>query len=482
MHAVIIIGTGFGGISAAINLRKSGITDFVMLERRAFAGGTWLQNTYPGAAVDVQSPLYSLSGHPYPWSHLFAKQNELADYTKLLLNQYELHKLIRLNTTVREATWVDDSWQVSLQDGSCLRAKIVINATGPLSTPIAPKFPGIEKFKGSHFHSNDWQHNVDLTNKTVVIIGSGASAVQIIPAIVDKVKHLHVVQRTPHWILPRPDWIIPPSLRSLFAFRPIYALMRYFIYWMLELRVIAFKYSKRLLSLVGKKPALKHLRKQVSCPKLRQQLTPSFIIGCKRILVSNTYYPALQKTNCTLHNATDHITEFTENGLVFEQSGNIQADIVVFATGYNAIDALVSYRVVGTNQQTLAAQWKEYPRAYLGTSMPNFPNFFVVTGPNTGIGHTSAIFIIESQMRYILRCVQEVLVNKALSIEPTEFAEEQYTNMVHTQMAKTVWSYGKCTSWYQNAQGKVIAMFPGFSFTYRRLCSRFISNHHIIKR
>lgn len=481
-YSAIIVGTGLGGISAAINLLRLGINDFVMLERRDFAGGTWLQNTYPGAAVDVQSPLYSLSGHPFPWSHLFAKQDELAEYTRALLDKYDLHKHMQLQCQVRSAIWKENSWQLTLANQQTLQCKMLINATGPLSSPSTPSFANFDSYKGPNFHSNDWQHNIELDNKNVAIIGSGASAVQIIPAIIDRVKSLHVVQRTPHWVLPRPDWKIPKALRKFMALKPIYAVVRCFIYWLLELRVIAFKYSPRLLELVAAKPALRHLKKQVTSESLRKTLTPSFIIGCKRIIISNTFYPALQKSNCFVHDKYDGVSHFYETGINFKKSGNCKIDVVIFATGYNAIDSMVSYEVKGRNNAILQNRWNDYPRAYLGTSIPDFPNFFVVTGPNTGIGHTSAIFVIESQMRYIMRCVEEVLVNGAVSIEPTELAEDNYSRMVHEEMAKTVWSYGNCESWYQNAKGKVIAMFPGFSFTFRRLCKAFKYKHHLIKR
>jgi len=482
MHSVIIIGTGFGGLSAAINLRKQNINDFIMLERRGFAGGTWLQNTYPGAAVDVQSPLYSLSAHPYPWTHLFAKQDEIADYTQNIIEQYSLRKNIQLNAIVKNAQWHYDHWSLLLHTGETYKCKVLISATGPLSTPLIPEFAGLDTFAGRHFHCNDWQHDIDLRNKTIAVIGNGASAVQIIPAIINSVNSLHFVQRTPHWILPRPDWRIPSLLRWLVATKPIYAIIRCCIYWSLELRVIAFKYSKRLLRLVAQRPALKHLKKQVNSAELRHKLTPAFVIGCKRILISNTFYPAIQKSNCTLHDANDGIKAFTARGIDFFQSGEVKIDVVIFATGYNAVDSLVSYNVRGEHGLALSDAWKDFPRAYLGTSIPHFPNFFVVTGPNTGIGHTSAIFVIESQMKYIMQCIDEVITNKAKSIQPTEFAEDQYTEMLHKEMTKTVWAYGKCTSWYQNKQGKVIAMFPGFSFMFRRLCKKFIRNHHLISR
>jgi cation diffusion facilitator CzcD-associated flavoprotein CzcO len=481
MHSVVIVGTGFGAISAAIALLKRDISDFIMLERRGFAGGTWVQNSYPGAAVDVQSPLYSVAGEPYAWSHLFAKQNELADYTQNLIAKYLLVEHIRLNAEVTAAKWSYSYWEVTLANNETLTCKAIINATGPLSTPVVPEFEGFKKFKGDSFHTNDWQHDVDITNKKVAVIGSGASAVQVIPTIIDKVTTLHVIQRTPHWVIPRMDWAFPSWLSEVLAFRPLYTVIRWFIYWALEVRVLAFKYSLTLLKVVVEWPARKHLKNQVEDDDLRKKLTPDFTIGCKRIIVSNMYYPALQKANCELHDAQDSLLGFTESGLSFAISGEVDVDVVVFATGYNASDSMVSYNVTGRHGALLNERWSDYPRAYLGTTIPNFPNFFVITGPNTGIGHTSAIFVIESQVKYVMRCIDILQSSKIQAIEPTEIAETKYTEMVHREMEKTVWKTGGCSSWYQNKQGKVIAMFPGFSFTFRRLCKRFIFGHHHIE-
>jgi cation diffusion facilitator CzcD-associated flavoprotein CzcO len=480
MYSVVIVGTGFGAISAAIGLLKRNIRDFVMLERRSFAGGTWLQNSYPGAAVDVQSPLYSISGEPYAWSHLFAKQNEIADYTQNLISKFLLEEHIKLNAEVVAAKWCDDHWEVTLADQESLSCKAIINATGPLSTPVIPEFKDFDKFKGESFHTNDWQHKVDLSNKNVAIIGSGASAVQVIPAIIDKVKKLHVIQRTPHWVLPRMDWSFSERLSKFLAIRPIYTAIRWFIYWALEVRVLAFKYNHTVLKIVGEWPAKKHLKKQIHSDGLREKLTPDFTIGCKRIIISNTYYPALQKDNCELHDKQDPLLGFTEKGLSFAKSGELEADVVIFATGYDAADSMVSYEVTGREGVSLETQWADFPRAYLGTTVPNFPNFFVITGPNTGIGHTSAIFVIESQMQYVMRCIDILQGQQVNTIEPTISAEEKYSEMVHREMEKTVWKKGGCSSWYQNKKGKVIAMFPGFSFTFRRLCKRFVfADHHI---
>ena len=481
MHNIIIIGTGFGGISAAINLHKRGIDDFIMLERRSFFGGTWMQNRYPGAAVDVPSPLYSVEGEPYPWTRLFAQRHELEAYTSHLVDKHKLKDKIQLNAQVKEAKWQSDHWQLSLSDGTILHSRIIINATGPLSTPVVPNFQDKEEFEGISFHCNDWPGNLDLDDKTVAIVGSGASAIQIIPAIVDKVKQLHVFQRTPHWVIPRLEMKFPRWVQKLLSIKWLYAILKQLVYVYYELRVIAFKYSKLLLIWIGQKPAIRHLNNQVSDPKLRKTLLPDFVIGCKRILISNTYYPALQKPNVTLHEQSDGVKHISKTGIITTEGNEVDVDVIVYATGYDAADSMISYSVLGKQGLALSEQWHDYPRAYLGTSMPNFPNFFMVTGPNTGIGHTSAIYVIESQMRYIMKCVEKLQRKEVHTLEPTEFAEDKYTKMVHSEMKKTVWHYGGCQSWYQNKSGKVIAMFPGFSFMFRQKCKSFKDADHVIE-
>ncbi|WP_100641384.1 flavin-containing monooxygenase [Alteromonas facilis] len=480
LYTVVIIGSGFGGQTAAINLLKQGVDDFIMLERRSFAGGTWKQNAYPGAAVDVQSPLYSLSFEPYDWTRLYAEQPELEAYTQHIFNKYQLKNKLRCNANVTEIRWndVDKHWTVKLNNQEHIKTRFVINATGPLSQPVTPPFKGLDSFAGASFHTNQWDHQVELHNKRVAIIGSGASAAQVIPAIVDSVKTLHVFQRTPHWVIPRKDVTFKPWQRWLLKFKPVAYLLRWFIYWMLEFRIIGFKYSTRLLESIGTRPAKRHLNRQVKDPDLRQKLTPDFTIGCKRVIISNTLYPALTNTNTVFHDKYDGVSEITPTGIITQKNDSIDLDVIIYATGFDATDGLISYPVFGKNGAKLSDFWRDYPRAYLGTSVPEFPNLFIVTGPNTGIGHTSALFVIESQMKYIMKAIKIVLGSKSNAIEVTRDAEARYTSMVHREMQSTVWHTGGCQSWYKSKSGKVIAMFPGFSFSYRRLCSRFRKNDH----
>ncbi len=480
-YKVVIIGSGFGGQCAALRLLEQGISDFRILERRSFMGGTWCQNSYPGAAVDVQSPLYSISSEPYAWSQMFAEQAELQRYTNEVIDKHGLRERTTVTANVRQVRWNDASkrWIVETDGAGDFEAQILINASGPLSTPVIPNFPGRDTFQGTSFHTNAWDHSYDYRGKRVAIIGSGASAAQVIPAIASEVGALHVFQRSPHWVLPRPDRKFSPFQRKLLGVKWLHKLLRLAIYWGLETRVIGFKYSKTMLNLIAQRAALKHIATQVPDPLLRQKLTPDFTIGCKRIILSSTLYPALSRPNVSLHDRTDGIAEINERGIVTASGAQLDLDLIVYSTGYDATDGVISYPVIGKNGVTLAKVWEEYPRAYLGTAIPGFPNLFVVTGPNTGIGHTSAIFVIESQMNYIIDSLKRLQSSGKQSIEVSREAEDDYTRMVHSEMEKTVWKAGGCKSWYQSKSGHVIAMFPGFSFTYRRLASRFKPQHHV---
>lgn len=481
IYKVLIIGSGFGGQAAAVNLRKRGIDDFLILERRGYMGGTWCQNTYPGAQVDVQSPLYSLSFEPYPWSRMFAQQAELQEYTNYVIDKHGLRDQTELNTNVNQVRWneEDKNWEVTTSNGLFL-CRFLINASGPLSTPVIPVFTGRDTFKGEAFHTNNWNHRLDLKRKRAAVIGSGASAAQVIPAIVDDVTELHVFQRTPHWVVPRPDRKFSKLQQKLLGIHLIYNLIRWIIYWGLETRVIGFKYSRTMLRLLGQGKAEKFLMKSIPDDDLRKKVTPDYTLGCKRVLLSNDLYPSYQKANCILHTKDDAISEINETGITTTKGEKIDLDLIVYATGFDATDNAIGYPIVGKNGTSLADQWSEYPRAYLGTAMPNFPNFFMVTGPNTGIGHTSAIFIIEAQMHYMMNSIQAVIEKDSKAIEVTEKAEEDYTVMIHSEMEKTVWKDGGCKSWYMSNSGHVVAMFPGFSFTYLALAKRFKPQHHII--
>lgn len=476
---VLVIGSGFGGQLAAMTLLRRGL-DVTILERRDFMGGTWCQNSYPGAAVDVPSPLYSIASEPWPWTQMYADQAELSAYTEHVIDTHRLRERTVLGAEVVAAEWHGEQWCVRTRDGAEHRARFLVNATGPLSTPVVPDFPGLADFAGAAFHTNGWDHGVDLAGARVAVVGSGASAAQVVPAIQPQVGALHVFQRTPHWVLPRHDHVFTPWQRRLLRLRPLQRALRTAIYWRLETRVIGFKHSRWLLRRVAQRAALRHIEAQVPDPVLRAQVTPDYTLGCKRVILSDTLYPALAAPNTTLHDSHDGIDHFDATGVVTASGEHLDLDVVVFSTGYDATDGLVAHDVRGRDGVRLADVWHDFPRAYLGTTVPGFPNFFVVTGPNTGIGHTSAIFVIESQMEYLVRAIGAVADTPGARIEVTAEAEEAYTSMIHREMEGTVWHDGGCTSWYQSRSGRVVAMFPGFSFSFRRLARRFRPEHHTI--
>ena len=480
-YEVIIIGSGFGGQLAALNLVKEGVEDFLMLERRDFMGGTWSQNVYPGAAVDVPSTLYSLASEPYDWTQMYAEQNELNEYTDFIINKHNLREKTATGTTVTEIEWDEclRRWRVAVEGGEAYLAQFVINASGPLSTPVIPDFKGRDTFKGKSFHSNNWDSTYDYKDKRVAIIGSGASAAQIIPAIADDVAHLDIFQRTPHWVIPRNDYIFKKWQRVILRKKWVYKILRVLVYWALEYRVIGFKYSQGMLNFIGKRNAQKLIKKHIKDPEMQKKVTPDFAFGCKRVILSDTLYEAYCRNNVKLFDKNNGIKEITENGIITKDGVEHDLDLIVYSTGYDATDGVISYPVVGREGKTLAGAWKDYPRAYLGTSVPNFPNLFVVTGPNTGIGHTSALFLIESQMSYIMACITQLKHRNSHVIEVKENAEQKYTDLIHSEMTKTVWQNGGCNSWYKSKSGKVIAMFPGFSFTYRRWARNFKTVDHL---
>ncbi|MFJ3481820.1 flavin-containing monooxygenase [Pseudomonas sp. NPDC090202] len=481
MHSyqVLIIGSGFAGQCAAINLLKAGIDDFRLLERREFYGGTWCQNTYPGAAVDIPSPLYSLSSAPYPWTRLYAGQAELRDYTHHVIERFALESRIELSTQVDGLVWDDETqqWAVHTSRG-IFHSHFVINASGPLSQAKLPTFDGMQRFRGASFHSNHWDHQVDWRGKRVAVVGSGASAAQIIPALAGQVAELHVFQRSAHWVLPRPDQDFSAFERWLLSWPPVYRLLRNWVYLTQESRVIGFKYSKAGIALV-ERMARRHLARQVSDSALRRRLTPDFTLGCKRVVLSSELYPALTQDNVTLH--TEAIARLDESGIVTVSHTHVDLDLIVWATGFDATEQPIPYPVQGRDGTWLSDVWQPFPRAYQGTCVPGFPNLFLLAGPNTGTGHTSALFMLEAQMHYVMACIGAVRREKLHSIEVRPEAEARYMEMIHREMRKTVWHWGGCRSWYQNRSGTVVAMFPGFSCSFWWMTRRLKRRDHIIK-
>jgi len=479
-YSIVIIGSGFGGIGIGNKLLNLGIEDFIILERDSAPGGTWWRNTYPGAAVDVQSHLYSFKDEPFNWSRLFAMQPEILDYTNFLLDKYDVRSKVQCNKNVVDVKYIEDRalWSVTCDDKKIYSAPIVINASGSLSQPLIPAIPGLEEFKGKTFHTSRWDHKYDYTNKKVGIIGTGASAVQVVSAIAPKVNKLFVFQRTPHWVLPRPDRSLKMWERAFIHSSSFTRLMfREWMYWKLEARMLAFKGNRALIKIFQAR-ALKYLKKQVPDKELRKKLTPDFMLGCKRVLLTNDYYPALQRDNVFLE--TDGIVEINENGILTKKGEQINLDLIVFATGFNASENNIPYPVCGRNGMTLEKSWRQGAHAYVGTTVPFFPNYFILVGPNTGIGHTSALHIMESQMNYIMQALNSMRKNHWKSIEIKEEVEKDYNKKIHEKLSKTVWQIGGCKSWYQTRDGKNTTLYPSFSFVFRKDSAKFNSDDHLI--
>ena len=477
---IIIIGSGFGGIGLGMNFKKAGIENYVILERESEMGGTWWRNNYPGAAVDVQSHLYSFKSEPYNWSRLFALQPEILDYTNFLIDKHDLRKNTHCSKKVVKAEFDEDKgeWVVSIEDGSIYRSPILINASGSLSQPSIPSIKGKEVFRGKSFHTSRWDHSFNYANKKVAVIGTGASSIQVVPAIASKVKELIVFQRSPHWILPRPDRILSKLEQKFIHVLPIITnYYRELMYWKLEARMLAFKGNKTIIKFF-QRTAEAFLKKNIPDPGLRKKLTPDFMLGCKRVLLSNDYFSTLLRKNVNL--VTDGIDQINETGLLTKTGKQIDVDLIIYATGFYASENNIPYPVIGRNKQSLQEAWKDGAHAYLGTVVPSFPNFFILVGPNTGIGHTSALHIMESQITYLMDAITTMRKNQWKTIEIKDEVEYAYNEKIQEQLNRTVWQTGGCKSWYQNSSGRNTTLYPNFSFVFRKAASKFIKNEHLI--
>jgi cation diffusion facilitator CzcD-associated flavoprotein CzcO len=477
---VAILGTGFSGLGIAIRLKQQGSTDFVILERAADAGGTWRDNTYPGCACDVPSHLYSFSFAPNPdWSHVFSTQPEIWDYLRNCTRRFGLEPYIQWNSELLDASWQEDEqcWSLTTRRGQ-LTADILILGNGPLSEPALPAIPGIQSFEGNVFHSAQWDHAYDLTGKRVAVIGTGASAIQFVPQIQPLVEHLTLFQRTPPWIMPRLDHPIPGWQKRLFRLLPLaQRLVRCKMYLQRELLVLGFVYQSSRMK-AGEQLALRHLERQVADPKLREKLTPRYTMGCKRILLSNDFYPALTQPNVEL--VTERIREIRTQSIVDEGGREQQIDTIICGTGFHVTEARLPQRIHGRAGQSLADRWQDSPDAYLGTTIAGFPNLFLMIGPNTGLGHNSMVFMIESQINYILDCLRTMRRRKLQSIDVQPAVQTRFNEELQKRMAGTVWTSG-CTSWYLAPGGRNTTLWPGFTFEFRRKTRHFDAAHYTLQ-
>ncbi|GAA2902790.1 NAD(P)/FAD-dependent oxidoreductase [Streptosporangium fragile] len=463
---ITIVGSGFAGLCMAIKLKEAGYHDFVILEKSADLGGAWRDNTYPGCACDVPSPLYSFSFELNPgWSRLFSPQPEIWDYMRACVDKYGITPHIRYGTEVSAFEFDDDRaiWRVSTSGGESFQTHAVVSGIGALHVPSIPDIPGRERFTGTAFHSAQWDHSCDLTGKRVAVIGTGASAVQFVPVVAEQAGRLQVFQRTPPWIHPKPDVAIPERMRRALRMPGAARTLRGLVYWLLETRAMGYTIDPRLMK-VHQRVAERHLAKQVPDPGLRARLTPDYTIGCKRILLSSDYYPTLTRDNVEL--VTDRITEIGERSIVDAAGREHEVDVIIYGTGFKVLDALDGRRIVGRNGLTLQDAWSGGMEAYLGVSTSGFPNLFFMLGPNTNLAHTSVVFMIESQVRYVVDCLRLLSRTKARALDVRPEVQRAYNDRLQRRLERLVWTEGGCTSLYLDENGKNRSFWPGFSFEY----------------
>jgi cation diffusion facilitator CzcD-associated flavoprotein CzcO len=471
-HRVAIVGSGFSGIGMAVRLLEDGEHDLVLLERAGDIGGTWRDNTYPGCRCDVPSHLYSFSFAPNPsWSNTFSPQPEILDYLRDVAERFGVLQHVRFNTELESAGWDEDAlrWRLETSQGP-LTADLLIAAQGPLSEPLVPELEGLESFGGTTFHSARWDHDHDLRGERVAVIGTGASAIQFVPRIQPLVGRLHVFQRTPPWVMPHPNRALSELERRLYRHLPAAQLaMRAGIYWARETFVMQFR-NRRMRELATRM-ALRQLERQVPDPELRAKLTPSYELGCKRILPTDEWYPAIQQPNVEV--VTEGIREIRPHSIVSADGSEREVDTIIFGTGFHVTDIPIAERVRGRTGETLAERWDGSPRAYKGASVAGFPNLFFLVGPNTGLGHNSIVFMIESQISYVAGALRALRRRGASRVEVSARAEADYNAELEELTKGTVWVSGGCSSYYIDRNGHNSTIWPTFTWPFRRRTREF---------
>jgi cation diffusion facilitator CzcD-associated flavoprotein CzcO len=465
----VIIGAGFSGLGAAIKLTQAGHRDLVILEKAADVGGTWRDNTYPGCRCDVQSNLYSYSFEPKAdWSETYPSQPELWDYLRAITGKYGLWPYLRFGHEVIAARWdgAAQRWLVSTTQGD-FAARYLIAGLGALAEPSLPDIPGIEAFAGTIMHSARWDHSWQPDGRRVAVIGTGASAIQIVPSIQPAVEHLTVFQRTAPFVVPHNNHPVRPRVKTLYRLVPAaQRVPRTLVYWMRELLALGFvKYPSILKR--AERAWRKHMEGAVTDPQLRAQLTPTYDLGCKRVLPSNDFYPAIARPNVSL--VTEKIIEFRPHAVITADGAEHKVDTVILATGFRVTDNPAFGKITGTEGRTLA---DAFGTTYLGTVVPGFPNYFQLTGANTGLGHSSMLLMIESQLAYILDGVAKVSATGAGTFEIRPEVAAAYNAELQRRLPKTVWSSG-CSSWYLDREGRNLTLWPGFVGDFRRRTRQF---------
>jgi len=473
-HArVVIVGTGFSGLGTAIRLARAGQRDFVVLERAGDVGGTWRDNTYPGAACDVPSRLYSFSFRLNPdLTRSYSTQPEILAYLRTCAREAGVLPHIRFDAELLDAAWdVDERiWRITTARGA-LTANFLVLGTGALVEPARPDIPGLDDFTGTVFHSARWNHDHDLTGRRVGVIGTGASAIQFVPRVQQAAAAVTLFQRTAPWVLPRTDRGI--SRAEQWAYRTVpglHRLARAGVYTVLESRALGFVASPRLLAPL-ERIGRWHLGRAVADPELREKLMPRYSIGCKRILISNDYYPALAQPNVQV--VTEGIERIEADGIVTRDGVRHPVDTLILGTGFHVTDNPGFSRIRGRDGVTLEKAWADGGmRAHLGASVPGFPNMFLLLGPNTGIGHTSAVYMIESQIAFVLQALEHAQRHHIVELDVRPEVEAAYNADLAERSARTVWTSG-CQSWYLDAEGRNTVLWPDLTFRFRRRTRRF---------
>jgi cation diffusion facilitator CzcD-associated flavoprotein CzcO len=464
---VLIIGSGFAGVGLAIQLKQRGIDDFLLLEKASAVGGTWRDNNYPGAACDVPSHLYSFSFEPKTdWSRKFAPQAEIFAYIQHCVSKYRLAAQIRLNSEVASAVFdaLAAVWRVTCTDGRQFSARALVSACGQLNQPAYPQIAGLQTFGGKSFHSARWQHAVDLSGKRVAVIGTGASAIQFVPEIVPKVAQLYLFQRSAAYVIAKPDRAYRPWELALLARWPgVQKLDRGLKYVQHEVRALAFIHFPMLMRLF-KLSFKRHLAAAIADPQLQGRLVPDYPLGCKRILISNNYFPALAQANVEVVNTG--IRQVTERGVVTDDGCEREVDVLIYGTGFAATDFLAPMHITGLNGLDLNQAWRDGAEAYKGISVSGFPNLFLLYGPNTNLGHSSILYMLESQFAYVLDGLQTLQRNKLRYIDVKPQVQQRFNQHLQQAVDQSIWAQG-CNSWYKNAAGKNTNNWPGFTFSYR---------------
>jgi cation diffusion facilitator CzcD-associated flavoprotein CzcO len=461
---IVILGAGMSGICMAITLKRAGLDSFVVLEQSGGVGGTWWDNSYPGAQCDVPSHLYSFSFElKRNWSRVFAPSREIQGYVEHCVRRYGVGPHVRLNTEVSAAEYdaAAGRWRLTTRQGLVLRPRFFVLSMGPLNHPRLPA--GIEAFRGEVMHTARWNHGYDFRGKRVAVIGSAASAVQVVPALAAQAARLTVFQRTPSWIIARPDRLYGALARRLFAVPLAARAYRTWLYWRFEANFAAFK-GRGIMFRLLTHMAESHLTEQVADPALRDKLRPRYPIGCKRILIASDFYPALGRANVEL--VAQAAAGFSTGGVVAADGSVREVDAIVCATGFETIEPLANLPILGAGGRAIAATWRDGPEAYHGITVAGFPNLFMLLGPNTGTGHTSVLIPIEAQARYALACIREVNRRGARSIDVRGEVMQRHNAELQRRLAGTVWASPSCTSWYKTRAGKILATYPGYITRY----------------